>query len=116
MANFGKALKEARIAKKVTLREVGEYIGKSIGYIADIEHGRKRPPDLETVSKIENFLGIKDGFLVNLAREIRNRVSLDFSRKLKMDPKLSTILLRAEKLSDDKKDQLLETIMKMEEK
>lgn len=115
MADFGKALKEARIAKNLTLREVGENIGKSIGYLADIEHGRKRPPDLETVRKIENFLRVTDGYLVNLAREVRNIISHEFSRKLRSDTKLSTILLRAEKLSEEKKDQLLKTIMELEE-
>lgn len=115
MESFGEKLKEVRTAHKATLREVGDYIGKSIGYISDIEHGRKRPPDLETVSKIENFLGIEDGFFVNLARKARRKVNPRLSQKLSTNPKLSTVLLRAEKLPDKKLDKLLEAITKLEE-
>lgn len=112
--SFGNALKNARISQKATLREVGVHIKKSIGYISDIEHDRKRPPDLETVSKIEDFLGIENGCLVTLARKIRKKVKLNLSQTLKMKPKLSTVLLRAERLSDDKIDELLKTIDKLE--
>ena len=112
--SFGNALKNARISQKATLREVGAHIKKSIGYISDIEHDRKRPPDLETVSKIEDFLGIENGCLVTLARKIRKKVKLNLSQTLKMKPKLSTVLLRAERLSDDKIDELLKTIDKLE--
>ena len=116
MAIFGKAFRNARTDKKLTLREVGEYIKKSIGYLADIEHGRKLPPDLETVSKIEDLLEIRDGSLIHLAREERKTSSRHLSQKLKTDHVLTSILCRAEKLSDDKKKELLKTITKMEEK
>lgn len=119
MDNFGDALRKARISKRATLREVGEFIGKSIGYISDIEHNRKRPPDLETVGKIEDFLGIEDGSLLKLAKIIRKRVKTSLPQRLKMNPKLSTVLLRAENLPEDKKDaamdKLLETLKQFEE-
>lgn len=115
MADFGKAFREARTARDLTLREVGKYIGKSIGYLADIEHGRKLPPDLGTVRKIENYLGIKDGSLVNLAKLERNTSSRNLSHKLKTNHKLATILCRAERLSEEKKDILLKALTKIEE-
>lgn len=113
--SFGNALKKARISQKATLRELGANIGKSIGYISDIEHDRKRPPDLETVSKIEDFLGIENGCLVTLSRKIRKKLKPNLSQALKMKPKLSTVLLRAEQLSDDKIDKLLKTIDELED-
>jgi transcriptional regulator with XRE-family HTH domain len=115
MLSFGETLKKYRIAKKYTLREVGQYIGKSIGYISDIEHNRKRPPDLDTVSKIEDFLGIEDGYLINLARKIRKNIQPSLSQRLKKNPKLSTVLLRADRLPDEKLDKLLRTLEQMEE-
>ena len=119
MDNFGRALKGARISKKATLREVGEYIGKSIGYMSDIEHNRRRPPDLDTVGKIEDFLGIEDGSLIQLAKTIRSKVKSSLPQRLKMNPKLSTVLLRAENLPDHKKDaamdKLIETLKQIEE-
>ena len=117
MASFGTTLKKARISKKATLREVGEYIGKSIGYISDIEHDRRRPPDLETVSKIEDFLGVKDGSLLKLAKTIRKNMKASLSKRLKQKPKLRYALLRAEKIyeDEDKLNKLLEILNKLEE-
>ena len=115
MESFGKTLKKYRAAQKVTLREIGKYVGKSIGYISDIEHDRKRPPDLETVSKIEDFLGIEDGNLVTLARKMRKNIVPSLSRKLKQNPELSHVLLRAEKLPEKKFKKLIETLNKLEE-
>jgi len=119
MENFGEALKKARKSRKATLREVGEHVGKSIGYISDIEHNRKRPPDLETVSRIEDFLGIEDGSLVKLAKMIRKQIKTSMPQTLRMNPKLSTVLLRAENLPEDKKDaaldKLLEALREFEE-
>ena len=116
MEGFGEALKKARVAKEATLREMRDYTGKSIGYISDIEHDRRRPPNLEAVSKMEDFLGIEDGRLVNLARKIRKKFKPTLSQRLKLNPKLSTVLLRTEQLPDYKIDMLLQTIDELEEK
>ena len=117
--SFGKALKKARVSRKATLREVGDYISKTIGYLCDIEHDRKRPPDLDTVTKIEDFLSINDGHLLNLARKIRSSVKPTWTQRLKRNPEMSTVLLRADQLPDDKKNKaikvFLETIEKFEE-
>ena len=118
MNSFGDALKKARIAKRYTLREVSKDVGKSIGYLSDIEHNRKQPPELETVSKIEQFLDINEGFLVNMANKIRKNIKatkLNWRKKLETDQRLATILCRSENLSDDDKDRLIKTLEEMEE-
>ncbi len=111
MESFGKALKNVRKSRKKTLRELGTAIGKSIGYISDIEHDRKRPPDLDTVSRIEDFLGVEDGTLMNVARKIRNSVKSSLSQRLKMNPQLSNVLLRADELPEDKRDKAMEDFL-----
>lgn len=113
-ANFGETLKAVRAGQKVTLRELADYIGKTIGYVSDIEHNRKRPPDLETVSKMERFLKTKHGMLVTMALEIRNQASHSLSQKLKMRPILSEILLRADNLSDEEIRDIINKIEKTE--
>ena len=113
METFGNALKQARKSKRATLRELGDAIGKSIGYISDIEHGRKRPPDLDTVCKIEDFLGIKKGHLLNLAREIRNASTHAFRKKMETNPKLATVLLRTDALPENKRDQAVDKFLEM---
>ena len=107
MESFGEAFRKARTEKKVTLRELGEHVGKSIGYLSDIEHGRKRPPKLDMVGEIEDFLGIIDARLMKLARKSRMRVPKDLARRIRMRPQLSTLLLRAENLSDEKLEALI---------
>jgi len=108
MASFGEAFRAARVANKVTLREIGEYVNKSIGYLSDIEHGRKRPPDLDTVSGIEEFLGIKDGRLMALARMGRK----DISKRIMARPQLQALLLRADDLDDEGLDNLIRKLDK----
>jgi predicted transcriptional regulator len=41
-AAFGAAVKAMRTGARVTLREVAAHTGLSVGYISDLEHGRKR--------------------------------------------------------------------------
>ena len=108
MASFGEAFRAARVANKVTLREIGEYVNKSIGYLSDIEHGRKRPPDLDTVSGIEEFLGIKDGRLMALARMGRK----DISKRIMARPQLQALRLRADDLDDEGLDNLIRKLDK----
>lgn len=107
MESFGEALRKARIANKVTLREIAEHIGKSIGYLSDVEHNRKSPPKLEIVGEIEDFLGIEDGKLLRLAKEFR-KTPKAMTQKIRMKPRLSAILLRADQdLSDEEFEELL---------
>lgn len=121
MFDFGDALKAARIANGCTLRELAGNIGKSIGYLSDIERNRKQPPRLELVSKIEEFLEVDDGILVNLANKIRKNIKAEWiktanlSRKLKEDQKFATIMYRAESLTDKGKEELIRNIEKIQE-
>ncbi|PNX50086.1 MAG: hypothetical protein BV456_07915 [Thermoplasmata archaeon M8B2D] len=112
MESFGNKLRQARISKKATLRELGEFVGKTIGYISDIEHDRKRPPKLDIVSEMEDFLGIKDGHLLALARKIRSTAKPTLTHRLKMNPELSSVLLRADQLPNDKKEKALNEFLK----
>lgn len=105
---FGTRMMEIRKEKRVTLRSLAEYVGKSVGYLSDIEHERKRPPELETVRKIEEFLGVSDGVLVRIASAIRKQAPKDLAHKIIMRPKLSEVLLRAdEDLTGEEFDELI---------
>ncbi|RLB16039.1 MAG: hypothetical protein DRG35_03385 [Deltaproteobacteria bacterium] len=116
MESFGEALRKARIANKVTLREIAEHIGKSIGYLSDVEHNRKSPPKLEVVSEIEDFLGIEDGKLLRLAKQFR-KAPKAMTQQIRMKPRLSAILLRADRdLSEDEFDELLSYLERIEKR
>ena len=96
MTSFGEALREARVARRITLRQLGKFTEKSIGYLSDIEKGRRRPPDLETVDKMEELLNINDGSLVHMASKLRKNISPEVTKLLHNNPLLSEALLRAD--------------------
>lgn len=114
--NFGDVLKKARVAKKITIREVSDHIKKSIGYLSDIEHNRKLPPDLETIRKMEDFLGTGTGKLANIAREIRKKTPVNLTQRLKARPLLSEVLLRADDLSDEDLKDVISKITEITDK
>jgi transcriptional regulator with XRE-family HTH domain len=112
MQSFGKEFKRVRRMRKATLRELGEYVGKSIGYLSDIEHDRKGPPDLRIVEKIEQFLGVKDNSLVNLAASLRSHRPENLAQRIKRRPILSEVLLRADEFTDEELQAMLSDIEK----
>jgi len=109
MKSFGEMLRKERVSREITLRKVSEYVGKSIGYLSDIEQDRKGPPDLETVRKIEEFFKIDNGKLIALASKLRRKVPKNVTQVIKMNPKLSEALLRAD---TDLTDEEFEALMK----
>ena len=101
MNEFAKTFREERLRKKKTLREIAEYVGRSIGYLSDIEHGRKGAPDLETVRKIEEFLLITDHRLVTLASQMRRSIPNSIIQSVQRRPVLADILTRADDFTDE---------------
>lgn len=98
MNAFAKMFRKYRVEGEITLREISEKIGKSIGFWSDVEHGRRLPPNSELVNKLENLLGIEEGRLSKLAEVIRETPS-DFNYLIKNNPQVADIartLLRAE--------------------
>jgi transcriptional regulator with XRE-family HTH domain len=107
MNEFGDALKEARLKAGKKLRETGEYIKFSIGYLSDIEQGRKNPPDLEAVRKLQDFLRVKDDKLIKLASEARTKRPAEIIQKIKDRPRLQELFFSAKNLSDEKLEELI---------
>ncbi len=107
MNEFGEALKEARLEAKKTLRETGAHVGLSVGYMSDIEQGRKSAPDLETVRKLQDFLRAKGDKLVVLASEARTKRPTEIVQHIQNRPRLSDLLARARNLSDEQLDELI---------
>ena len=112
MESFGKTLKKYRSEKRITLRDLHRTVGLSIGYLSDIEHDRRNPPEITNVIKIEDALGIASGILVTIARNMK-KASADFNERIRVKPKLAELLLRAEDLTNE---ELEDIINKMENK
>lgn len=98
MNEFAKALRAARLLSGRTFREIARAIEKSIGYVSDLDSGRKNPPDEETVAKIEQLLDIHDGHLRKLAQDVRMSVPKHLKSLVTQQPKLSEFLQLGEAL------------------
>lgn len=109
MESFGNILKKYRSEKRITLRDLHKKVDLSVGYLSDIEHNRRNPPDIKYVIKIEDALEIAGGTLVNIARNMK-KASADFNEKMRAKPKLAELLLRAEDLSDVELEQIIDRI------
>jgi transcriptional regulator with XRE-family HTH domain len=104
---FGEALKDARVAKRRTLREVGDRVGYSVSYLSDIEQDRRGAPDLEKVRKIQEFLEVRDNSLVDLASRLRTKLPTEITQRIQRRPRLEALLARADNLDDDGLEKLI---------
>lgn len=57
MPKLGELIKERRLARKLSLRRLGEEIGVTPAYVGDIEANR-RLPSAELIERISSVLGI----------------------------------------------------------
>lgn len=110
MILFGDALKEAKIAKNATLREMSEFTGKSIGYLSDVLQKRKGPPDFETIEKLERFLDVPNHALLNIALKERELKPSNLARRVKKRPLLREALLRMEDMSDEDLEKVVDNL------
>lgn len=112
MAGFGQLLKDARKRARATLREVAEVADMSISHVSDIEHGRRKAPDIERVKQMERFLGTENNRLSEAARK-ESAVPMEARKIIMKKPNGMMALLRAsEDLSEDKLQEWAERIKK----
>lgn len=112
MGAFGQLLKDARKRARATLREVAEVGSMSISHVSDIEHGRRRPPDIDRVKEIERFLGVTNRSL-SIAARSESAMPVEAKRIIMKKPEAMMALLRAsEDLSEEQLQDLAERIKK----
>ena len=67
---FGKLLRALRIDAGVGLRELSRLVGKSPGYISDVELDNVPPPSENVIIKIADALGIDKRPLLQQAKKV----------------------------------------------
>ena len=65
--DFGEKLKQLRISKDMSLREVEEKVGVSAGYICRLESGEKRAPTIPIICKLAQVYNLKATELFSMA-------------------------------------------------
>lgn len=110
--DFGQLLKAARKKSEKTLKEVSQIAGLSLGYISDIEQGRRKAPALDAVKRIEEYLGIADGALSKAAQSEKS-TQTEVRTIFRKRPELSMQLLRASEFYDEEElTDMINTMMK----
>ncbi len=110
MPSFGKLLKEARIRKKLTLREVAEFVGVSAMYISQLEHEERVPTKSQYLPKISVILGLDPEEMIKKAFEFNQKSQIE---KIKPDMYLS--IARKLQSATPETLQQVEMILKREE-
>jgi len=80
--NFSSFLREKRKSRHLTLSEMAEKSGISIGYYSDIEYGRRNPPDREILDRMINALNVPEAdriIFYDLAGQARAEAPTDLS-------------------------------------
>lgn len=110
MSEFSDALKQARRNAGKKLRETSKHIGVSLSYMSDIERGHRNPPEPDVVRKLEKYLGVEDGRLVQLAQDVRQRRPTDLAQTIQQRTNLSELFFRIREYSDEDLLKLIESI------
>jgi transcriptional regulator with XRE-family HTH domain len=110
---FGQVLREARLAKGITLRKFAEMVGISPTYLSQVEHDNVDPPTAERVHKMANLLGASADEWTALA----GRVPEDLPAIIQKQPTAMPELLReASGLTADQLRFLREQARKLKER
>lgn len=91
---FGTFIREERVAKGVSLRQMAKSIGVSPAYLSKVELGQERPPVEAKVRRIAKIIGHDADSLLAKA----GRVSFDIVRIIGKRPELSAQLRASEQL------------------
>jgi len=87
---FGKALREKRLAKKISLRKFAELVGISPTYLSQVEQCNVMPPTADRVNRMAELLGEDSDTWIALA----GRVPEDLSEIIQEAPSEVGELLR----------------------
>lgn len=119
-SKFGQMLFEARSGKGLTVRKLGEKMGKSPSYLSEIENGLKLPPeDQGFLQRLAAVLGLDFNEFSLAARISRIQFKLPESMARVFDGEVGMALYRAtEDIDEDELEalqkKLLETLQKRE--
>jgi HTH-type transcriptional regulator, competence development regulator len=109
---FGKVLREKRMAKGISLRKFAERVGVSATYLSQVEQGNVLPPTADRVQRMAEMLGENPDEMIALA----GRVPDDLPEIIQRRPTAIPELLReANGLSAEQLRALTEHIRKLKQ-
>lgn len=111
--NFGKALKQIRLSRKMTLEEMADLLGTTKQALSRYERG-ERTPKITAAAQFAEKLGVDLEMLVNESGKINLNLQWfggnedeDRLEALHQDPRLRMLFDRSRKMSDADKDKMI---------
>ena len=92
---FGRRLRELRVEKGLTMRELGEKLELSAAYICELEMGRRNPPKEVIIRKICDILDADFVEILDLAKRDQKKVIIPLESKPEFVHNLAFNLARA---------------------
>ncbi len=110
---FGKLLRDARLAKKFSLRKFAELVGVSPTYLSQVEQDNVTPPTADRVKRMAELLEENADEWIGLA----GRVPGDLSEIIQNKPtEMPELLREASGLSAEQIRKITEQIKRLKEK
>ena len=105
--DFGTYFIEKREEKGISLRQMARFLGISAPYLADVEHGRRKPLEIEKLTKAMDILELSKeerNLMLDLAGEARDSVPPDLTGYIKGSGVVTAALRTARDLEADDTD------------
>ncbi|MGV3615124.1 MAG: helix-turn-helix domain-containing protein [Fimbriimonas sp.] len=104
--SFGAKIREARVARRISVRKLAKVIGISPTYLSHIEIDRVPPPAPDKVERLAHELGLESSDLMRLS----GRWEQHAAEAIGASPKLRELFTFAFAMDEKDLDQLLEAI------
>ena len=120
MTPFGLRMRELRIAKGVTQREMASGIGVSPAYLSALEHGKRGTPSWQFLQRVIGYFNIiwdDAEELQRLAKHSHTRVVVDTRELSASATNLANVLAQeVSNLSEQECNELCDKILKADDK
>jgi len=116
MLGFAETARRARIAKRLTLRDLAEQLDLSVIYVSDMENGRRVPPSAEKAREWAKALDLDPDEFAMLALRNKKVIELPIEGQPERKKDVAAMLARSwDSLSEAQQNQLAEALSKIME-
>lgn len=108
---FGKKIRDLRLGKRMTQRELADEVGIDITYISKLERGQLPPPSERVIRKMAQALECDYEELMLLA----DKLPPDYASQIRNDPRIADFMRRARSLTPEQWEQIQRVIREGED-
>lgn len=99
---FGRKIRELRLKKQMTQRELAKQAGIDVTYISKLERGQFAPPSERVIRRMAQALECDYEELMLVA----DRVPADYASQIRQDPRVADFMRKARSLTPEQWEQI----------